>query len=780
MPYKLSPVALLFSALLGHSAHLHAQDQEQAQDLEPDIEKIHIIGTRPERYRATDASSATAFNSQLKDIPRSIQVITEQIILDQQALDLEDVLKNVSGVQTISNFGNTTDSFIIRGFNVRTIFQDGYRLSNNITRVQTSNIERVEVVKGATALLYGQVQPGGLINVVTKRPKDEYRNFIKADFDEFGQRYLLGDFTGPVDKDGDLLYRLAGSIEDSDTFRETTEDAQIKRVNISPSVTWRVTDKDTLDIGFEFIESELPLDRGTVLTIDNNGERAIADIPRSRRLGEARDISDTSQVIARIDYQHEFNNGFIFDAIVRYQDAEAETTDSNVTAFGVPSTTLGFAPLPEISNVILATLNGVDAGLNPFGVPVDGQLLRLGFQVDSEEENLFSSIRFRGEQGRHQFAVGIDYNQRDSEFNNRFNTLSASETGLPLPVPESTRFLNFSAIDIFNPVYGQTSGTFTPNQNTIREDIQIGVYGQDLISLSEKWKLLVGLRWDNVDREDIITDFTTPFPDPAFQLIANLPANIVNVEDSGSESEVSPNAGVVYQPTQNVSFYASYSESFSPNFATNQFTGAVVAVDSREGQQFEAGVKGSYFDGLLSLNASYFDLNFTNAINGADPLTGAPIVNGEETSKGFEFDATVQFAKGINLIFNYANIDSEISRSENNQGNTPLGVPQDSANLWSTYEFTDGTLKGLGIGGGFTYVGDRFIDAANSFELDGYTTADITAWYYIDTGNQTQLRIQAGIRNLNDRRYFQAAQGTAFDINVGQPRTAYASIAFEF
>ncbi len=775
--FKLSALC----AAICSSAYADAQNNNQnTAQSDESIETIFVVGSKPERYRATDASSATAFDTDIKDIPRSIQVVTEQIILDQQATDLEDVVKNVSGVQTISNFGNTTDSFMIRGFNVRQIFQDGFRLSNNITRVQTSNIERVEFLKGASALLYGQVQPGGLINVVTKKPQGTTRNFISTSFDEHGKQYLLADFTGAANQEGSVLYRFVGSVENSDTFREAASEAELKRTNISPSITWHISDSDTLTAGFEYIDAELPVDRGTVLVVDGNGQRSIADIPRARRLNEDDAKSDTEQYVIRVDYQHEFSNDLVLDAKFRHQDGEADTRDSSILSFGIPTTTLTATPLPPVSNILAVALQGFDPGINFAGVPENGQLMRTGFNVQSEEENTYFSIRITGEQGMHKFAVGADYNTRDSEFRNFIDTLPAELTGLPLPLPPGTQFLNFSPIDIFNPTYGTQLSNSTETRTSTRDDIAKGIYMQDLISLSEQWKLLIGLRWDSFERDETTNNLLIEFPDPALATVARLPANIASANSTGSESELSPNIGVVYQPSENISWFASYSESFNPNYTTNVLTSQLISVAPREGQQFEVGIKGSFWNDLLSFNAAYFDLTHNNAINGSDPQTGNPIVNGEEQAKGVEVDATVQFADGLNLIFNYAHIEAEITQSRRNQGNTPLGVPDNSGNLWLTYEMTGGDLKGLGFGGGLNYVSDRYIDAANSFELDGYVTADITAWYFWQLSDETQLKVQAGVKNLTDKKYYEAAQGSPFDINVEQPRTIYASFTLEF
>lgn len=770
-------VLSLTTLIMGMNGIAFADENPDSQSYQQDIEEVIAYGTKPDRYRATDSSSATGFSAEIQDIPRSIQVITEQTILDQQALNLGDTLKNVSGIQTISNFGNTTDSFIVRGFNVRTIFQDGFRLSNNITRVQTSNIERVEVLKGASALLYGQVQPGGLVNVVTKKPKEETRNFISTTLDENGQQYLLGDFTGSFNENDSLLYRLVASHEDSETFRSAASDSEVKRTTFSPSLTWKISDKDTFNVSLDLIESELPLDRGTTLILNSNGEATLPDIPVSRRLGEDEDLSDTSQVISRISYQHAFSDSLKFEAQIQHQAADADTQENNPLA-GVATASLNASPipgLPAISNLILAGGEGVVTG-GP--IPENGQLLRRGVRFETDEDNYFSSLRLSGDTDTHQYSVGLDFNSRDSEFDNSLAVLSAAESGLTgiIPLTGDELFTNFTALDIFNPNYGQVNNNFVSTNFLTREDTLFGVYIQDLISINEQLKVLLGLRWDSFERtqNNTFNLTTTDIPE------VFLPASIPTPTEESKENELSPNLGIVYQPGEDISLYASYSESFTPNFATNSLTFESVDVDPREGQQIEFGIKGNFLNDTISLGASLFQLDFVNAINGFDAATGNPVLNGEQRSEGIELDASVQFFDGLNVIFNYAYIDAEITRSETNQGNSIAGAAEQTASLWSTYEFTEGSLRGLGFGGGIYYTDDRFIDAANSFELDSFVTADITAWYYLKTGKKSQLRFQVGIKNLTDKEYFQTSEAGSLAINVEEPRTSYGSVTFEF
>lgn len=743
------------------------------------IEEVTVYGTEGERYSAKNASSATGFNSSLLDTARSIQIIPEQIILDQQALELDDTLRNVSGVQPFRVVGGTGDSFLLRGFRVNSIYRDGFRLAQEGRRVQTPNIDRVEVVKGATALLYGQSEPGGIINIITKKPEAEARHYISTTFDDEGQSYTLGDSTGSLNSDDTLLYRVVGSYEDTDTFREAGPESNILRKSFTPSLTWLITPQGSLTASFEVTSGLAPIDRGNVVVSDANSINSIAEVPRSRRFGEDSDELDSIQRNARLHYQHTFNDNWKLDTTINYEKNDARSFQNNPT-LGIAQLTPG---LPPISSIII----GGGAGLSFTNIPNNGLLLRQPLSADTTDENYFGALRLSGTFNlfgqEHQLAAGFDSNHREADFTSSLSLLTVEQTGIPaalLPVPPTTLFLNLTPIDIFNPIYSSLAPDTTPVSNTETTDVQQGAYIQDSIKISEQWRASIGLRYDSFDREISSRNFLAAFPDPSLAALAFLPGDEQESrQNTKTENELSPNAGLIFQPTENISLYTSYSESFTPNIRNNTITGQAENLDPSEGTQYEVGIKGTLFNEKLNANIAWYDLTLENVLNGTNPLTGEGILNGEQNARGIEIDTSIQFANGWNVIMTYAYTDAEITESTSNQDNRPQGIAENSASIWGSYEFKDGPLKGLGIGSGAFFTGDRFADGANTLELDSFTLVDATAWYYLPIGKNKQVRLQAGVKNLADEEYYIPGTNN-FRIGVGQPRTVFTSLAFDF
>ena len=744
------------------------------------LNSISVIGNKDNGYTSNTARSATGTDTSLFDTPRSIQVVTELAMEQQQAQDLRDVLQNVSGVIASAKTGNTTDSFSIRGIDSATIFQNGYNLNGSAIRVQTANIDKVEVLKGPAALLFGQSSAGGIVNVITKKPQQESYNSIAAHFDKFGQKRVELDSTGAINEDGSLLYRFVGSLEESDTFRKTDDFDHVSRGLIAPSLTWHVDDRNSLTASFEWIDSSLPRSRGTVLVEDDAGNLALADVPRSRRFGEAGDSSDTIQQTATLDFTHVFQNDWQMDSSFVYQANNSNTHNVNAAA-GIGTVTSEF--LPGISNVIA----GIST-VNFNAVPASGDLVRIVNQFSNNSESYFGSLRFTGSEVwggiEHSVVAGLDYNHRDTVRVDSQPFLSPSDVFIgPLSafaglVPSTSLFSQLSILNIYDPDYGLDLSSFTDVSKSDTTDKQLGLFVQDTMELSDEWTLALGLRVDRFKRDSTSTSYLTALPGTFSQ--------VGFVEDTQKQDlsqdtiyEASPNAGLIFQPITNVSIYTSYSEAFEPNDqSVNTLTGETENIDPTTSEQYELGVKTSLLDNDLTFNLAYFDITRENVASGTDSLTGVTLVNGEERSKGVEFDANLRISDNLNLLFAYAYIDAEIKGGDNN-GNRVFGIPKHSASVWGSYQLNQGDLNGLGVAGGAVYRGKAFVDSANTFELDSYTTFDITTFYTTSVAKDKTLRLQLGVKNLTDKQYY-VASNNSLDIGVGRPRTFFGSIAVEF
>ncbi|NEQ30132.1 MAG: TonB-dependent siderophore receptor [Leptolyngbya sp. SIO4C5] len=322
-------------------------------------------------------------------------------------------------------------------------------------------------------------------------------------------------------------------------------------------------------------------------------------------------------------------------------------------------------------------------------------------------------------------------------------------------------FGNFRALapfDIFNPVYGELARPdFDQVPSFFDSDFQtdrIGVYIQDQIALSDNLILLAGLRYDASDQENT--------------------NNLTDTETTQNDDAFSPRVGLVYQPTEEVSLFGSYSRSFVPNGA---FTFAGDLLEPEQGEQFEVGVKTELLDGRLSASLAYFDITKQNVATTDPDNPFFSIATGEERSRGVELDVIGELLPGWNLVANYAYTDARITQDNSGlEGNRRFSVPEHNFNLWTNYEIQTGSLQGLGLGLGVNFVGDRFGDNANSFELDSYFLTNAAISYRRDNW-------QAGlnIRNLFDVDYIESAEGSRItEINPGEGFTIIGSFSIEF
>lgn len=778
----------------GVAIQANSNDEPEPRYRLETIPEIRVYGTQPGRYAALSSSSVTGINASLFETARSVQVIPEQIILDQEAQDLREVLRNVSGVQARNESGGTTDSFIIRGFETVNIWRDGLQISRNSQRIQTANIEQVEVVKGPDALLSGESSPGGRINAITKLPKAEARRTVSATFDEFGRQELLFDATGPVTENEDLLFRIVAFTEDSDTFRDTSVAANIRRDLLAPSLVWRINDNHTVTAAFEYTSGDLPFDEGMVAVRDASGNLSIPDISRSVRFGEDFDRNQTDSYTYRLNYDLQLNENWQLDASFDYQKTETESF-SNLPTGGLNDIASGLFPpgtfdLFPFTTLVIANLFINPSALDGSAVLENGVLARSPLLFDNENRRTLGNLQLSGVfdlgDTAHSLVAGVNYIDREFEVIGSASLIDATTAGagvLPgFPAfPPGAVVPALNSINIFNPEYGQSAASLeaqTPRFNNETASTQLGLYVQHRIDFGDHWIANIGLRYDEFDSEFDGTNFFSVIPGSGGLGLLPIPSATTRRVDT--EDAISVNAGLMYKVTEAVSLFASYSESFQPNGeSTNTVTGNQVVLEPSQGEQVELGVKGLFWDEKWFLSLAWYDITRTNVPFGVDPITRVTQLDGEQESSGIELDTTLRFFDGLSLIFNYAYTSEAKVTAGANAGNRVRQTPEHSSSLWATYEFTSGRLQGLGLGGGFTYVGDRFESSLNRLELDSYTLLDLTAFYYLPVGERSQLRFQIGVKNLTDEEYFTPNNGT-LSLGIGPPRTLYGSIGYEF
>jgi iron complex outermembrane receptor protein len=318
-------------------------------------------------------------------------------------------------------------------------------------------------------------------------------------------------------------------------------------------------------------------------------------------------------------------------------------------------------------------------------------------------------------------------------------------------VASSQQFI-LDPIDIFNPVYGQAQRQFVadfPREPFITS--AFGIYLQDQIDLLPQLKLLLGGRFDWVSQEIELADGSESFQaDEAF----------------------SPRVGLVYQPSDDHSLYASYSRSFLQSVGT-AFDNTLF--EPERGTQYEVGLKSDWLDGRLSTTLALYQITRSNVLTEDLANPNFSVQTGEQRSRGIELIATGEILPGWDIVAGYAYTDATITEDNTFEpGNRLNNVPENSASLWTTYELQTGSLQGLGFGLGVFYVGPRQGDLANSFEIPGYTRTDASIFY-----NRDNFRVGLNFENLFDVRYFEASSNR-LRVFYGAPFTVRGTVSWSF
>ena len=426
-------------------------------------EDLMVRGGDWSGYDVLNATTGTKTEARLFDTPVSVQVVPKVVIDDQQAIGLGNVLQNVSGVARGWGFGaNNNENIQIRGFNNSSIYRDGV-LTPNSTNISLANVERVEVLKGPAGMLFGRTEPGGLVNVITKRPQPESYYSLQQQFGSYDTYRTLLDATGAIDQDGTLLYRLNYEHLDSDSFRDYVFD---DRDYIAPSLTWHITHDTQLDLDFMYQNRETVSDSGIPYDLQLSGVIP-GKIPHNFFGNEPTDFNNSEFYQGDVTLTHHFNEDWKVRgkfSMIRQDNATAQTSV------------------------------GGNADLL-------GDLSRGFIKTSTDFESEYGTVDLTGHfstwELEHTVLLGWDFYHSANA--NRFSPFRA--TGVP-------------PINVFNPVYGFSDFLNDPlGPVNERKNEWYGFYVQDQIALSDQWQLLFGSRFDHAEfkfsgREKQVDEFS--------------------------------------------------------------------------------------------------------------------------------------------------------------------------------------------------------------------------------------------------------------------------------
>lgn len=725
------------------------------------IEDINLHKTgNPNKAKSLTSKS----NLTIMENPQPVAIVTHEIIEQQQAKQLSDVLQNVNGLYITSSRGNSQDSFGGRGFNFGNdnIFKNGARVNSGVFP-EVSGLERVEVLKGANAMLFGNTAAGGIVNMVTKKPRFEYGGSVGFNAGSWDSYKPTVDFYGPLsDK---IAFRINGAYETADSFRDVV---QSEKYYFNPSFIFNLGEKSQLIVEADYLKNDFTPDFGIgSITNSDMSYRLNDSVGRNVFFGTDWQYQNVEQVSTNITFNHQLSEKWTFNAVASYQNFTKDYFSSERVQWSFIKNN------PAVDPTRLAWSR-------PFNKTYNEQNYGSA-QVNINGEFSTGSIT-------HKVLIGADadYNQADSYA----YTLSPVTNVLYLDDPNSWGNVEMP--------------TATLNLNNRIRTRRVGVYAQDFISLTKQFKVIAGLRWSYLENMPTINSgFTTG--------IKKFTENTAT-----SDQAFSPKVGVVYMPNDDLSVFATYTNSFAANSGetsselesinTNASAAQILAqiqglsrqgIDPTTIDQYEVGVKKSIWNNGLAVNLSlyqiinnnfyqnYFYQNASGAI--ITPDTNLKEFAGKMRSRGVELDVTGNPTKNLSII-------GGISYNNSVYLDTPekgyiekqrlVRTPETTANASVFYKFTE-KLRGLKVGAGAYYVGNRLAGWNDSkstnitrngvtriFELEDFVTVNASIGY-----DWNKFSVQGKVGNVFDTINYNVHEN--YSVNPITPRNYYVTLTYK-
>lgn len=676
---------------------------------------VEVIAPRDDAYRAQRTTTATKTDTDLKDVPQAITVVTDELIRDQAMQTMADVVRYVPGVSMGQGEGHR-DAPTIRG-NATTadFFVDGVRDDVQYFR-DLYNVERVEVLKGPNAMIFGRGGGGGVINRVTKKADGSDARRLDLELGSWDHRRATADVAHALDDA--FAVRVVGLYERSDSYRDFVD---LERWGVNPSIGWRNGQGLTVSLAYEHFEDDRVVDRGAP---PFQGRPSPA--PRRAYFGDP-------------DLSHARTNVDLVNLGVEYEVSQSLQV-RNRTVYG------------DYDKVYANVFPGGAAVAGADGRPATYPLQ--AYENDSPRENLFNQTDIVWKTDiagvRHTVLAGAELGRQTGHnlrLTGRFNSATGPTTltGVPFATP-TRRGL---------PVVFTNSGSDANNR--VRATVA-AAYLQDQVDLTDQLQLIAGLRFDSFD-----VDFE------------DRRASTTGRRDFSRRDELwSPRLGLVLKPVEAVSVYASYSVSHLPS-AGDQFSSLTATSETLKPESFEnleAGVKWAVTPDLLFTAAVYrLDRDNTTAPDPTRP--GQVVLTGAQRSKGVELGLSGQVTQAWQVVGGYAWQDAEITRTTSAApaGREVALTPEHTFSLWNRYDVTDR----FGLGVGVIRQSRMFASISNAVTLPGFTRVDAAVFVRVTDA----LTAQVNVENLFDRRYFPTSHGDN-NILPGAPRTVRVSLRADF
>ncbi|EGI4185654.1 ferrichrome porin FhuA [Escherichia coli] len=690
---------------------------------------------------ARQSATGTKTDTPIQKVPQSISVVTAEEMALHQPKSVKEALSYTPGVAVgTRGASNTYDYLIIRGFAAdgqsQNNYLNGLKMQGNFYNdavIDPYMLERAEIMRGPVSVLYGKSSPGGLLNMVSKRPTTEPLKEIqfKAGTDSLFQTGF--DFSDALDDDGVYSYRLTGIARSANAQQKGAEE---QRYAIAPAFTWRPDDKTNFTF-LSYFQNEpetgyygwLPKE-GTVEPLPN-GKR----LPTDFNEGAKNNTYSRNEKMVGYSFDHEFNDTFTVRQNLRF--AQNKVSQKSVYGYGMCSD-----PLYTKDDDALKASPCLSIPQSEWNhtltrqYVIDNEKLE-NFSVDTQLQSKFATGSVE-----HTLLTGVDFMRMRNDIDSWFGYAGSV-------APSDIYNLDRSDFD-----FGAHPDPSGPYRVLLKQK-QTGLYVQDQAQW-DKVLVTLGGRYDWAEQSSFNRDYGN--------------------KSDRDDKQFTWRGGVNYLFDNGVTPYFSYSESFEPASLTDA-NGDLFAPS--KGKQYEVGVKYVPEDRPIVLTGALYQLTKTNNLM-ADPNNpNFSIEGGEIRARGVELEAKAALSASVNVVGSYTYTDAEYTTDTTYKGNTPAQVPKHMASLWADYTFFDGPLSGLTLGTGGRYTGSSYGDPANSFKVGSYTVVDALVRYDLARVGMAGSNVALHVNNLFDREYVASCFNT-YGCFWGAERQVVATAIFRF
>ncbi|WP_203296145.1 TonB-dependent receptor [Luteirhabdus pelagi] len=702
------------------------------------LREVVVNGTRRNKF----SRKKTAYVSKLplKDIENTqvYSTITNELLESQVVTDFDEALTNATGVEKLwastGRGGDGAGYYSLRGFSVQPQLVNGLPGLTNGT-INPANIERIEVLKGPSATLFGNAVSsyGGLINVVTKKPYVGTGGELSFTSGTYGLNQIMGDFNTALSKEDNLYFRINTAY----TTEQSFQDAGFRKsFFVAPSLSYKVNNRLSFSFYGEITQAEQT--NPTFLFLNRSAPTAASKL---EELGYNNKLSFTSNDLTlenptqnyRIEMDYKLSDSWQSQTLLSKSSTSTKGYYSYLFDYGILE-----------GNTYSRLINKQNANT----------------QTTDIQQNFIGDIRVAGIRNR--IVVGLDY-FNETQTN---NSTGYAFYGNITPDGGSNGDDPFTET-IENDSYplstaGVDAALASQGVSNVKSKYHIySMYASDVINFTDTFSAMLGVRLDHFDNEGDLT----------------------NPEDDYDQTTLSPKFGLVYQPIKDqLSIFGNYQNGFTnvaPQLVGNPEDGpqTLKTFDPEQANQFEFGVKTNLFNNRLNATVSYYDIKVTDRVITDPSSPFNRIQGGEVVSKGFEAEVNANPINGLNIRAGYSFNDSETTKSDNPEilNRRPLEAgPESLYNFWASYEIQEGTLDGLGFGAGFNGASDRFAinyESTGEFILPSYTIANASVFY-----RAANYRISLKLNNAFNKEYYKGWT----TINPQQPRALLANVSYSF